>query len=148
MTQEEFWQLIKLVDQDALEQQDEEAALAALEAALADKSIPEIESFYTHLAHALYDIDGETYADNAGDSGGSDDAFLYARCYVVARGRDFYNSVKGDPGKMPQTIEQWCESLLYVAPNAWGRITGSEPNEWEFYPDVSFETGYNTSQWS
>ena len=147
MTQEEFWSLIGLIDLDALEQQDEEAAVSPLEIALVAKSIPKIEGFYSLLAHALYEIDGETYADNAGDAGGSDDGFLYARCYVVARGRDFYNAVKSDPSQMPQDLNQWCESLLYVAPNAWGRITGSEPNQWEFYPEVSFETGHNISQW-
>lgn len=148
MIKEEFWRLIGLIDQDALERQDEESAIAPLEKALADKSILEIEGFYTRLAHALYDIDGEIYADNAGDSGGSDDAFLYARCYVVARGMDFYQLVKGDPSQMPRTIEKWCEPLLYVAPNAWGLVTGFEPNEWEFCPDVSFETGHNIRQWS
>ena len=148
MTQEEFWNLIGLIDLGALEQQDEEAAVSLLVIALANMSTPDIENFYSYLSHALYEIDGEIYADNAGDSGGSDDAFLYARCYVVARGEEFYNSVKNDPSQMPQDIEQWCESLLYVAPKAWGQISGSEPNEWEFSPEVSFETGRNISQWS
>ncbi|MDR0672488.1 MAG: DUF4240 domain-containing protein [Zoogloeaceae bacterium] len=149
MAEEEFWQLISLINKSALENQDGKSAVAPVEQALAGKSVAEIQSFHALLSRALYDIDGEIYADNAGESGESDDAFLYARCYVIAQGKEHYNSVKADPNQMPtKSIDQWCESLLYVAPNAWGKITDSNPDEWDYFPDISFETGSNTNLWT
>jgi hypothetical protein len=148
MNSDEFWKLISLVDLNALESEDEEAAVAPVENALIKMDIAAIEGFYEQLSLVLYAIDGEVYADNAGDAGGSDDGFLYARCYVVARGKTFYEQVRQNPDHMPDSLEQWCESLLYVAPNAWADKTGNDPTEWEFDSSVSFESGSNEAQWN
>lgn len=147
MNEAEFWKLIALVDRKALDAGDEPASVVALTDALAQLPVAEIESFHDHLAQALYGLDGESYAEHAGDAGGSDDSFLYARCYVVAHGKDHYAHVRAAPKKMPKSIDQWCESLLYVAPKAWSRQTGKDPAQWKFKTRVSYATGSNEAQW-
>lgn len=147
MKSSEFWKLIELVDLAALEAGDEERAVAPLTSAVAAMDVSCIEAFQEQLSQVLFAIDGEIYADNAGDSGTSDDGFLYARCYVVARGEGYYSRVKSKPEEMPESIDQWCESLLYVAPNAWATKTGNDPSDWAFDTTVSYESGSNDSLW-
>lgn len=144
MTDEQFWTLVGAVDRDALDEGDEEASLAPLVEALADSSAEDIKSFEDHLSTALYRLDGERYANEAGISGGSDDGFLYARAYVVAKGRGFYESVLKDPAKMPKRVDYWCESLLSVSASAW---EASQGDEWDYFAEPSYETGSNVAQW-
>ncbi|MCS3746994.1 hypothetical protein FHY18_002590 [Xanthomonas arboricola] len=144
----QFWQLMKLVDRAALEDGDEDRALAALTSALTAMEAASIEAFHEHLSQHLFAIDGEKYAENASDSGQSDDGFLYARCYVVARGEEYYFRVKRNPIEMQRSADQWYESLLYVAPNAWAAASGSDPSEWEFESTVSYESGSNPDLWA
>jgi hypothetical protein len=148
MTDIEFWQLIALIDVSALDDGYEDEAVELLRAALSTKSEQELFAFEEALSQKLYAIDGEEFADSAGDSCGSDDGFLYARCYVVAKGRDFYEAVKADPTRMPKSIEQWCEALLYPHREAWADHTGNDQSEWPFEPTVSYETGSNAELWS
>ena len=147
MKNDEFWKLIELIDVDALEDGDEDQALHPLGVALGATSLSDIESFHEHLCQALFAIDGKSYADNAGDSGGSDDGFLYVRCYVVARGLEYYSQVQASPAKMPRSVDQWCESLLYVAASAWANKTGNDPSDWKFSATVSYESGSNSRLW-
>jgi hypothetical protein len=114
---------------------------------LVKKPEEELFAFEEQLALHLYAIDGEVYAENAGDSGGSDDGFLYARCYVVAKGREFFEAVKADPALMPKSIEQWCETLLYPHREAWAQITQRDSSEWPFVSSVSYESGSNSDLW-
>lgn len=148
MTDSEFWNLIALVDLQALDRGDEQGAVQPVRAALSAKSEVELAEFEEALAQKLYAIDGEVYAQNAGESGASDDAFLYARLYVVAKGRDFYDAILLHPERMPKSTEQWCESLLYVHKYAWEALTGRSASLWPFTPSVSYESGSNPNLWS
>ena len=143
-----FWQLIEVIDRDALTEGDDEAAVEPLVAELEQCTAGEIEQFESLLAQRLYDLDGQVYAEMAGVNGGSSDAFLYARCYVVASGRERHEAVKADPTEMPQTLDEWCEALLSVSPRAWAAVTGNGEEEWDFVPPVSYETGSNAAAWS
>lgn len=147
MSEREFWELIALIDVSALEEGREDEAIEPLQAALSIKSAPQLFAFEEVLSQKLYAIDGEEFADNAGDSGSSDDGFLYARCFVVAKGREFYETVKSDPASMPKSIEQWCEPLLYVHRAAWADQTGNDQSEWPFDATVSYESGSNADLW-
>ena len=147
MTEEEFWQLIGLIDIAALDEGDEDVAIEPLYDALTEKSEDELFEFEELLSRQLFSIDGEIFAENAGDSGGSDDGFLYARCYVVARGKKFFDAVKATPTRMPKSIEQWCESLLYPHHKAWGKLKGCDQSEWSFVASVSYETASNADLW-
>ena len=112
------------------------------------KLVQEIQEFEKILAKALYDLDGRIFAANAGDSKRSDDGFLYCRCWVVVNGREHYEAVLADPEKMPKTITEWCEPLLYVAREAWEQKTGTDAEEWDYETKVSYETGSNEALWA
>ena len=147
MDQAAFWRLIDKIDRDALRDGDEEGAVEPLIEALAEHPESDIRDFENILAQCLFDIDGEVYADEAGESGQSADGFLYARCYVVARGKKHYDLVKADPSKMPKSLDEWCEALLYVAQQAWAAATGNDEEAWDHDAPVSYETGSNKANW-
>ena len=147
MTREEFWHHIESIDKEALRLGDEDSAVAPLEEKLASLSVAELESFEEHLAKCLYALDGKIYADESGESGDSDDAFLYARCFAVAQGKTRYDATLSNPQMMPKTLDGWCESLLYAHRNAWARITGKDESEWNYDASVSYESGSNEELW-
>jgi len=146
MTIDDFWKLIGHIDRRALRMGEgyEDVALRPLIDALTRLDKSELQSFQDHLAQALYDLDGRAYFDASADAAGSDDSFLYVRCFVVAMGRDVYQRTLRDPAQMPNTIEHWCESLLYAAKLAWEEQT---QEDLDFDTKVSFESGSNTSLW-
>ena len=150
MDQSTFWRLIDLIDNGALQAGDEEAAVAPVIEALAKYTEADIQGFQDILAQCLYDIDGQAFADQAGKSGQSGDGFLYARCYVVAKGKKHYEAVKMNPMEMPESLDEWCESLLYVAQHAWAAATGKDGDAWSgwsYHAPVSYETGSNKANW-
>ena len=147
MTNDEFWKSISLIDIEALDEGDEETAVEALSESISSNTEEEINQFYEILSQYLYKLDGKVWCDESGESSNSSDGFLYARCYVVAKGQDYYESVLNDPRLMPKSCEQWAESLIYVAGQAWGEVTGNDEEDYEFEPSVSYETGSNDSQW-
>jgi hypothetical protein len=147
MNRETFWELTSRVDRGALHAGDEDAAVEPLVAALAEYVPREIRAYEDHLSEVLHGLDGKVFADHAGENGDSGDAFLYCRCYVVANGKDHYSGVLSDPTGMPRSLDEWCETLLFVAARAWGRRTRRNPDEWDHETAVSWETGSNRSLW-
>ncbi|NEB00991.1 DUF4240 domain-containing protein [Streptomyces sp. SID13726] len=77
-----------------------------------------------------------------GDDYISADDFLYARCVVVANGREFYEGVLADPTRFPTGME--FESLLYLASNAYEAQTGAPHSQ---RTSVSWESFSNTAGW-
>lgn len=148
MDRDTFWKYVGLIDREALRDEDERDAVEPLIEALVKCTIDELAAFEDHLAQVLYDLDGRIYADHSGKSGMSADGFLFTRCYVVARGRLHYEAVLADPTKMPRTSHAWCESLLFVAVQAWATITGKEETDWDHVSPVSYETGSNAAAWA
>jgi hypothetical protein len=148
MTRDDFWDHISSIDRAALSHGDEEAAIAPLERRLESLNVQALESFEEHLSQCLFALDGEAFADESGESSNSDDAFLYARCYVVAQGRDHYEATLKKPKLMPKTLEQWFETLLYPHRKAWAKLTATEASEWPFQASVSYESGSNEDLWS
>lgn len=153
MTDDEFWTLIETrVDRDALNglggDDYPDSSVRPLIEELAKLSITEIQQFEETLAKALHGIDGGLFAANAGESGQSGDGFLYCRCWVVAKGRAYYEAVLEAPEKMPKTLGEWCEPLLYVAGEAWAEKTGRDAGEWDYHAEVSYETGSNEGLWA
>jgi hypothetical protein len=143
MDERAFWKLIALIDGDAIAE-DEYAAVEPVILALAKFDTSGRAGFEEQLAQQLYALDGRRYADEAGESGDSDDGFLYARCFVVAQGEAHYRQVVTDPSRMPKSANQWCEALLTVASTAHERATGVPI---EFDSSVSYETRSNREQW-
>lgn len=151
MQENEFWKLIETIHTAELDKLSEddypEELLVALVQALSKRQVRDIEAFEDKLSFFLYQLDGRKYADNAGESGQSGDGFLYARCWVVAKGRDFYERVLKDPKMMPKDIRHWCEPLLYVSAQAWAMSTGQDEEEWDYIPEYDYETGSNEALW-
>lgn len=143
----EFWKHIDLIDQEALEECDDEEAVKPIVLALSSKSESEIDEFQEHLSQSLYSIDGEKWIEEAGDSSDSSDGFLYARCYVVAKGKEYYLAVLNNPNMMPKSSDQWAESLLYIAGKAWAELTGDDEENYDRESTVSFESFSNAAQW-
>jgi Protein of unknown function (DUF4240) len=139
----EFWAAIESINQSALDLEEENLALHPLIQTLGLFSFSELEGFEQHLAEVLFAIDGEDFFNASGETSG--DIFLYCRCYVVAKGLQFYNAVLQQPALMPNND---CESLLYVARKAWAAKTGEEEDTWPFIASVDYETGCNAERWA
>jgi hypothetical protein len=89
-----------------------EGALPVFLGTLADqcRELPggELTSLDRVLERKLYDIDR---ADIQAVTDGSEDGFLYARGFIVAMGRDFYDAVTSDPQVAVMDAE--CEEMCY-----------------------------------
>lgn len=142
-----FWALIALLDWKKTG--DDEAVVRPLVRALAKRSVEEIQRFDDLLADRLHHLDGEAFARHTGAAAYragehfSVDAFLYARCCVVANGRAFYDAVVADPTRMPKDLE--FEALLEVAADAYERRTRGK--EYTHVPTPSPETFANREGW-
>jgi hypothetical protein len=101
-------------------------ALPVFLGALADQccSLPggELTSLDRVLERKLYDIDR---ADIQAVTDGSDDGFLYARGFIVAMGRDFYDAVAGDP--QVAVLEAECEQMCYFFAHRYRECFGKFP---------------------
>ncbi len=139
ITKSEFWHLLKLANARA---GDSPKAVDPLVESLSSCSKANIREFDEMLAEELYRLDRRDLAAHAGDVGKSNDGFLYARCFVVSKGRATVESVLADPSKMPK--DRTFESLLYAATRAYSRRTGHE-TEWSTH--FSSETGSNSRGW-
>lgn len=144
MTEEEFWQYISLIDIHAVNQGHDAAAVESLLDHLAQHTVPNIESFYNHLANALYELDTKVHWEQSGSK--SEDNFLYERCYVIGMGRKFFDRVLSDPSQMPNDIRCF-EHLLSVPSEAWSQLTGKPAGEWDYVPVKNFETFSNKEAW-
>lgn len=125
MTEDEFWNIIDLIDTHRLLEDHSAEAVAPVLGCLELESVDRIKSFYNHLANALYALRTSEHWKAAVENQ-TDDCFLYLRCFVVARGYKFYQQVR----KEPQLISQkdlHCEPLLIVASRAWAKVTKDEP---------------------
>ncbi|MBX9772653.1 MAG: DUF4240 domain-containing protein [Candidatus Obscuribacterales bacterium] len=147
MTKDEFWQCIGHINQKVLKAGEghDHDAVQPLTDFVATLPASKIEGFEEQLCQVLYEIDTREHMHNAGMSAGSSDGFLYARCFVVASGKAFYESVKQDPKKMPKSLDEWCEPLLYVAEQAWEHSV--RQHKWNYSPTVSYESGSNSKGW-
>ena len=147
MNRQDFWNIIEHVDRASLLAGDDDAAIAPLERHLGTLTPDELESYEEHLSQCLYALDGQIYADQSGESGDSDDAFLYARCYIVGQGQQHYEAALRDPSLMPKTLDGWFEALLYPHRRAWATIRDTDASKWAFHSSVSYESGSNEQQW-
>jgi hypothetical protein len=148
MTSALFWQLIEGHPAD------EDGEWDALTSALAARTEAEIVAFAESLARALYELDTEVHCSQPVQDvsepdglvlGMSSDVFLYARCAVVAAGRQTWAQVLAEPAAFAGRWEVAdAEALLYVANEAFEQATG---RTWEHDTAVSYETGSNPAGW-
>ena len=147
MGEEAFWKVISLLDKTKNSNQE------IIEPAvhfLAQLSVKEIEAFENSLAEKLYLLDGMKFAQNIGDNAykGKDDsfsvdAFLYARCAVIAAGEKVLAKVYDAPEEMLKN--QSFEPLLHLASLAYTKKTGKR---FDFIPAYIYETFANADGWN
>ncbi len=160
MTLDNFWNIIDLAWKDspkldkqrqlAIKKNDEEI-LHELSAELEDEVLEnykkrlfqldkiEFTSFIHHLEERMYHIDRESiheYTD------GSDDGFLYCRCFIVGMGKDYYNMIDKEPSKAMADLE--AELFGF---SAYGFYDEKFGEEFERYTHHSMETCSNREHW-
>jgi hypothetical protein len=114
--------------------------LNALTAILETYSSPKLSAWDAHCERALYDIDREDVHEVLD---GSDDGFLYARGFVVACGKDYYEAVKADPAKHGAEGYE-AEVMCYIASHLHDKLFG----EWPPKTGISRETASNPDGWA
>lgn len=145
LEEEQFWEIIDLLD---WEQEADADIIEPVVAKLAAMSVAHIYQFQDILSEKLYRLDQRQFAEHIGDRSYqpgkyfSVDGFLYIRACVVANGREIYEEVLKDPGKMPKGVS--FEPVLYVATKAYKRKTG---REFIYIPLFDYETYSNEKGW-
>ncbi|MCW2929174.1 MAG: hypothetical protein JWM19_136 [Actinomycetia bacterium] len=121
-----------------------EDALPAFLGALSDQCrvLPggDLASLDRVLERKLYDIDR---ADIQAVTDGSDDGFLYARGFIVALGRDFYDAVVRDP--QVAVLDAECEEMCYFFAHLYRARFGEFP---ESGSGITRESCSNPDGWA
>ena len=121
-----------------------DGALPAFLGILADqcRTLPgdELTSLDRVLERKLYDIDR---ADIQAVTDGSDDGFLYARGFIVAMGRNFYDAVASDPQVAVRDAE--CEEMCYFFAHLYRERFGEFPDTGS---GIYRESCSNTTGWT
>jgi hypothetical protein len=100
---------------------------------------PDLTAFIHILEEKLYDLDRAEIHEFAD---GSDDGFLYARCFMVAMGEMYYNKINRDPSMATPDME--AETFGFAA---------YEVYKYKFKADFvrcsvhNIETGSNKAAW-
>jgi hypothetical protein len=126
--------------EDNLEQLDEgaEAMMEALAARLDGLDRDALLAVDRELEEALHRIDREEIQEV---TDGSDDGFLYARGFIVAMGRRFFDAVDDDPSKAVCDAE--LEDICYLPFHMYRKKFGDPPAS-----GISRESGSNEDGWS
>lgn len=146
LTEDKFWSLIEQLDWE--KQGDNNAVITPLVKQLSTLSIDAIRVFEDILSEKLYRLDGKVYAQNIGERAYQEnkyfsvDNFLYARCCVVANGKEFYEEVLKNPSQMPKDLS--FGALLRVAAEAYELKT---EEKFKYIPKYIYETYANAAAW-
>jgi Protein of unknown function (DUF4240) len=111
--------------------------IPALQGLLDGLPADELLAFEHILEHKLHDIDR---ADIQKYTDGSDDGFLYARGFIIAAGKGYYNAVQTQPSIAMMDLE--CEDMCFVARIMYEEKFGEMPPS-----DVSIESCSNKAGW-
>ncbi len=147
LDEKSFWKIISLLDWS---KEDEEAIVEAAIKELSTFTAWKIRHFEETLSYKLFLLDTEEHAKEIGeycfsqqDQHFSPDLFLYARCAVVARGKEVFEDVLSNPSKMLKDTE--FEILLSLSSEAYYVKKGKE---FEYKSGCSYETFSNKEGWS
>jgi hypothetical protein len=141
--EDDFWRVIGTIDWS---KKGNENKIKPAVRMLANMPVSSIYLFADRLSAKLFELDTRAHANAYAASDPeyyiSADDFLYARCAVVAEGKEFYEKVLNDPSQMPDDIV--FEPLLYLADDAFEMKMGIPFN---YKPTHSYETQSNKSGW-
>ncbi|MCP2097199.1 MULTISPECIES: DUF4240 domain-containing protein [Actinosynnema] len=113
--------------------------LARLREACEGASSAELAAHDAVVERALWELDRE---DVHAVLDGSDDGFLYARGFVVALGRRYWEAVLADPEVGVEDAE--CERMCYFFAHLHDEAFGG----WPPRTGISRETGSNAAGWA
>ena len=114
-----------------------EDVIPALREQLDQLSAPELLAFDRILERKLYDIDRAEVQEH---TDGSDDGFLYARGFIVAAGKEYYDAVNAKPSVALTDLE--CEEMCYLSLHVHQEKFGEAPSS-----DISRESCSNKAGW-
>jgi hypothetical protein len=146
LSEAHFWTII-----DKLNWENEENNDAVVEPAiayLASQPVRHIFDFADLLSEKLFALDTRTFAQNIGEDAWipnryfSVDNFLYARCCVVANGKNVFQEILNNPLLMPK--DKTFEDILYIASIAFTRKMSKKYN---YSPTFPIETYSNKEGW-
>jgi len=142
-SEDDFWRVIDTIDWS---KKGAENKLKPAVKMLAEMPVSSMYIFADRLSAKLYYLDtrahAEAYAAKDPEHFISADDFLYARCAVVAEGKEYYEKVLNDPSQMPNEIV--FEPLLYLADDAFEMKMGIPFN---YMPTYNYETQSNKAGW-
>jgi hypothetical protein len=98
---------------------------------------PDLLAFDRVLERKLYDIDRAEVQEH---TDGSDDGFLYARGFIVAAGKGYYDAVNARPSIAMMDLE--CEEMCYLSWHIHEEKFGPVPPS-----GISRESCSNTAGW-
>ena len=127
-----FWGIVERSTQAAGNQEQQEAGLRRILAALPVEDLVAWQATYDAKRAAAYswDLWGAAYVIHGG---ASDDGFDYFRSWLIARGRRVYEAALADPdslaGAIPTGMNEAAEfeGFGYVAMELWAKRTGRDP---------------------
>jgi hypothetical protein len=100
----------------------------------------DLTKFIHILEERLYNIDREEIQEH---TDGSDDGFLYCRCFILGMGQQYYNMVDKDPSKATMDLE--AEMFGF---SAYGIYEEKFGEEFDRYSIHSIESCSNEKGWS
>lgn len=161
MTEKIFWETIEsswadspelyALREEALETNDEEL-LEELSQGIDDKIVEsynkrlfsfgkeDFTGFIHILEEKLFNIDREEIQEF---TDGSDDGFLYCRCFIVGMGEKYYNLIDKNPSKATMDLE--AEIFGFSAYTIYQEKFGEEFERDSIY---CIESGSNTEGWN
>jgi hypothetical protein len=143
MDENVFWQIISMFDWN---QQDEMLIMQPGIDMLSQFPVDDIYKFDDILSEKLYLLDGEPFGSNFMREPAkylSVDMFLYRRCYVVARGKDFYENILANPRQ--GDFEETAEGMLYLSSYSYKNKAGSK--DYDHQTKFNYETYSNSKAW-
>lgn len=129
MTLDEFWRIVDESRSRATDCEAQAGHLVTLLARLPPDEIADFDRLFGERRVEAYrwDLWGVAYIVNGGCS---DDGFEYFRCWLVSRGRAYYEHALASPEDAASGIEPGeepeCEDILYAADRAYTQATGRE----------------------
>ena len=129
-------------DEELLTELSEELSETILEnynKRLLQLSKDDLTAFIRILEKKLYNIDRDDiheYTD------GSDDGFLYCRCFILGMGKQYYNMIDNEPSKATMDLE--AELFGFSAYQQYEEKFGEEFDRGSVH---CIESGSNTSGW-
>jgi hypothetical protein len=111
--------------------------LTELSAGLSRTELADLDRVLERMLHDIDRVDIHEVTD------GSDDGFLYARGFIVALGRDFYEAVRADPAVA--VLDADCEEMCYFFAELHAERFGDRPGT---DSGISRETGSNQKGWA